>query len=50
MQLGETDSIRVRAYRNLGKTDYTNPVRPISVISFPESWSGKLVGPTFSFW
>ena len=42
MQLGETDLVRVRVLRNLGKTDYTNSVRPILVISFPESWSGKL--------
>ena len=32
MQLGRTDMVRVRAYRNLGETDYTNLVRPILVI------------------
>ena len=37
-----------RAQRNLGKTDYTNSVRPILVISFPESWSGKLGGTDYS--
>ena len=42
MQLGWTNMVRVRAQRNLGETDYTNSVRPILVISFPESWSGKL--------
>ena len=30
--------------RNLGETDYTNSMRPILVISKPESWSGKLDG------
>ena len=44
MQLGRTDMVRVRALRNLDETDYTNSVRPILVISFPESWSGKLGG------
>ena len=49
MHLGEADSVRVRALRNLGETDYTNSVRPILVISFPESWSGKLGGTDFLF-
>ena len=33
MQLGRTDMVRVRAYRNVGVTDYTNSVGPILVIS-----------------
>ena len=49
MQLGETDSVRVRASRNLGKTNYTISVWPILVISFPESWSGKLGGTDLLF-
>ena len=32
-QLGGTDSIRVKAQRNLGETDYTNSMGPILVIS-----------------
>ena len=34
----------VRVKPQLGLTDYTNLVRPILVISFLESWSGKLGG------
>ena len=33
MQLGRTDMVWVRAYRNLGETVYTNPVRPFLVVS-----------------
>ena len=49
MQLGRTDMVRVRAQRNVGETDYTNSVRPILVISYPESWSGKLGGTDLLF-
>ena len=48
IQLGRTDMVTVRAQRNLSKTDYTNSVGPILVISFPESWSGKLGGTDYS--
>ena len=33
----------------IGKTDHTNFVRPILVIGFPESWSGKLGGTDLLF-
>ena len=36
MQLGRTDMVRVRAQRNLGETDYTNSVRPITKLGWTD--------------
>ena len=47
--LGGTDVIRVRAWRNLDETDYTNSVRPILVITKQRVGLANSVGPIRSF-